>query len=122
MAARPRRARRGVSFDAVRDLALALPGMEEGTSYGTPAFRVRKKLVARLKEDGESMVLMVTMDEKEALLLADPKVYFTTPHYDGYAAILVRFAEVDRRELAELIEGVWRRVAPKRVVAAYDDA
>jgi len=105
----------------VREIALALPGMEEGTSYGTPAFRVRKKLVARLKEDAESLVVFVTLDEKEALLVAAPEVYFTTPHYDGYGAILVRLSEVDADELAERIEGVWRRVAPKRLVAQHDD-
>jgi len=115
-----RRSEHGVSFDAVREIALGFPGMEEGSSYGTPAFRVRKKLVVRLKEDAESIVVMVTMDEKEALLAADPRVYFTTPHYDGYAAILVRLAEVEADDLRDLVEGVWRRLAPKRLVAAYD--
>ena len=45
-------------FDDVRKIAAPLPGMEEGPCYGTPAFRMRKRLIARLKEDGETLVLL----------------------------------------------------------------
>lgn len=51
----------------MRRLALALPGVEEGLSYGTPAFRVKGKFLARLKEDGGSLVVKIDFDEREAL-------------------------------------------------------
>jgi len=53
--------------------------------------------------------------EKDALLSLDPEAFFTTPHYDGYAAVLVRLPLVDRDRLADLLEAAWRARAPKRL-------
>ena len=101
----------------------ALPEVEEGTWFRTPCLRVRKKSFCRMKEDGETLVVrVVDLEDKEALLRAQPGVFFTTPHYDGYAYVLVRLADVDPGQLAELIEDAWRLVAPKRLVAAFDAA
>jgi hypothetical protein len=61
-----------VSLDKLRDIALALPGVEVGTSYGTPAFRVGKKFLARLWEDGEVLVLRVGVLERDALISTEP--------------------------------------------------
>jgi hypothetical protein len=103
-------------------LALTLPGVEEGTSYGTKAWRVRKKLLARLREDGESLVVKTgDIDEREALLEADPKTYYITEHYRNHPSVLVRLSRVSPAELAELIEEEWRRAAPRRLVAEYDE-
>jgi YjbR len=54
-----------VTFETVRAIALALPGVEEGTSYGTPAFRVRGKFLARLREDGETLVVKCDYHERD---------------------------------------------------------
>ena len=62
-----------VTFKDVRKLALALQNVEEGTSYGTPAFKVGGKLLARLKEDGESLVVGTTFEEREEMMAADPE-------------------------------------------------
>lgn len=56
---------------------------------------------------------------KEALLADDPAVFFTTPHFDGYPAVLVRLDEIEVDELAELVEEAWLVQAPKRLAAAY---
>jgi len=117
-----RSARQGVDLGALRKLAGSLPGLEEGTSYGTPAWRVRKKLVARLREDGETLVVLLDFDLKELLLQADPAVFFTTDHYRKHASVLVRLPVVRADRLAELLEDAWRRAAPKTVVSAYDAA
>jgi hypothetical protein len=99
----------------------ALPEVEEGTWFRTPCLRVRKKSFCRMKEDGETLVVrVVDLEDKEALLREAPGVFFTTPHYDGYAFLLVRLEAVDRGRLGELIEDAWRLSAPKRLVAAYD--
>jgi hypothetical protein len=112
----------GAAFQRVRELALALPGVEEGTSYGTPAFRVKGKFFVRLKEDNESMVLKTDFFERDHLLESDPGVFYTTDHYRGYPSVLVRFARVDEAQLRALLTDAWRRLAPARVVREFDAA
>jgi hypothetical protein len=111
-----------VDFETVRRLALALPGVEEGVSYGTPALRVRAKFLARLREDGETLALRIGFDERELLLAADPEVFFLTDHYRGYPSVLVRLARASEDVLREVLEQAWRKAAPKRLVAAHDAA
>jgi hypothetical protein len=89
--------------DDVRELALALPGTIEKPSYGTPGFRIRDKLFARIREEGVLLVWREGLEEKDFLIEGDPEKFFTTPHYDGHANVLVRLAAVDREELAELL-------------------
>ena len=116
----PRRAKAGpVDFAMVREAALALPGVEDGTSYGTPALKVRGKLLVRLKEDGESFVLIVDFDTRDILMRADPETFYITDHYRGYRAVLVRFVTLDPKDLPGLLEQAWRQVAPKRLVASF---
>jgi hypothetical protein len=105
----------GLTFDAVRELALALPGMEESTSYGTPSFKVRKKFIARLHPDGESLVLKVDPEAREVLTRAEPETFFFTEHYAGYPEyLLVRLSKVRREMLAKLVEEAWRKSASRQ--------
>jgi hypothetical protein len=105
-----------VTFDQIRELALKLPGVEDGTSYGTPALKVKGKLLARLKEDGASVVFRVTFDQRDLLMQTKPKVFFITDHYLGYPAVLLRLAAASRKEAADIVEMAWRFVAPKRLL------
>ena len=107
------------TWDDVREAGLALPGVQEETSYGTPALKVKGKLLVRLKEDAETLALWVDYEERHALLHEQPAVFFLTPHYENYPMVLVRLAEVDSEELAELVTEAWLDRAPKRVVAAW---
>ncbi len=109
-----------VTFKTVCALALALPGVEEGTSYGTPALKVKGKFLSRLKEDGESIVVRVGFDVRDVLMAADPETFYITDHYRGYPAVLVRLSRVRRDDLRGLLEEAWRGVAPKRLVVAFD--
>jgi hypothetical protein len=111
-----------VTFETVREIALALPGVEEGLSYGTPGFRVKGKLFARIWEDLETLVLKIGFDTREILMKAEPATYFITDHYAGYPSVLVRLPVVDRHALAGVIEEAWRFNAPKRLLAAHDSA
>ena len=96
------------SWDTVRELVAELPGAEEGTSYGTPAFKVRGKLFARLREDGETLVVFTDWDEREALTQSEPETFFITPHYENHPMVLIRLPKVDGTELSELLTESWR--------------
>jgi hypothetical protein len=111
-----------VTSETVRQLALALPEAQEGSSYGTPAFRVRGKLFARLHQSGDSVVVKIDPAERTMRMRADPKAFYITDHYINYPLMLVRFSAVRREDLSELLEESWRRSAPKRLVSAYDVA
>ena len=109
------------TWEDVVGIGLRFPGVEVGTSFRTPALRVRGKGMCRLRSDPDALVLrVVDMGEREALLQSQPDVFFTTPHYDGHPYVLVRLEAVDPVELAELLEDAWRLRAPKRLVAEYD--
>jgi hypothetical protein len=110
----------GVTFDDVRAMALALPGVTEGPSYGTPGYRVGKKLFARQHQDGESLVLTVNAFERPYLLEAEPDVFYITDHYRDYPRVLLRMAAATPARLRRALEDAWRIDAPKRLVAEYD--
>jgi hypothetical protein len=103
-------------------IALSLPEAEEGSAYGSPAWRVRGKLFARLREDQETVAVRVERGERELLIGAEPDVFYVTDHYRNYAWMLVRLAAIAEDELAEVLEDSWRRAAPKRLVKARDQA
>jgi len=107
-------------WNTVLELARRLPEVEEGTSYGTPALRVRGKFFARLREDGETLVVKMNIFERQYLMEADPEVFFITDHYRDYPSVLVRLSAVQPAQLAERLEDAWRIAAPKRLVAAFD--
>jgi hypothetical protein len=105
-----------VGWEDVLELAHELPAVEESTSYGTPALKVKGKFMARLRDDGRVLVVRCDLDEKPFLLESSPETLFTTPHYDGYGAVLVRLDAVERGELEELLIDAWLLVAPKKLV------
>jgi hypothetical protein len=107
--------------DDVRRIALSLPATTEKPSYGTPGFRVNDKLFARIREERDVLVLFLTgVDEKDALIAAEPDKFFTLPHYDGHASVLVRLGAVDAAELTELLTDAWLVRAPGRLRAQHE--
>jgi hypothetical protein len=108
--------------DDVRDIALALPEVTEDQWYGTPGYKVAGKGFLRLRTEAEGGLVVFVSDlgEKEALLAAKSEAYFTTPHYDGYPAILVNLAAADLDELRELITESWRIKAPVKLRKSFD--
>lgn len=110
----------GADWDAVRRIALALPGVEEGTSYGTAALKVKGKLFARLKEDGETIVLFVNLFERPYLLEAEPEIFYITDHYRDWPNVLLRLRAVTEARLREAVVESWRFRAPPKLVAAFE--
>ena len=77
--------------------------------------------MCRMRTNPDALVVRtIDLADRDALLKGDPDVFFITPHYEGYPAVLVRLEAVDPAKLAELIEDAWRLQAAKRVVAAFD--
>jgi hypothetical protein len=105
-------------WETVRRIALALPEAVDA-SGSRPAFRVRGKLFAwkSRDRDGGALAVRVDADEKQLILASNPDVYFETPHYHGYPAVLIRLEQIDRDELAERIEDAWLTRVPKRLAA-----
>ena len=101
--------------------AAGLLGVDESTWYGTPALKVGQKAILRIK-DPDTVVLLLPMDEKEALMEAAPAIYYETQHYKGYPALLIRLSAIADRELAHRLLQAWRHRAPKRLVAARGGA
>jgi len=122
------------TWDDVRRIALSLPETTEGTSHGTPSWKVRDKgfvwerplrksdlaALGKAAPTGEIIGAM-TPDEgaKLALIADDPAVYFTTPHFNGYAAVLAQLDRITTDDLEELIVEAWLARAPKRLAAEY---
>jgi hypothetical protein len=126
------------TWDDVRRIVFTLPDTGEASSRdGVPQWRVRDKLIVWERPlrradvealgdaapDGPILGARVPdVGAKEALLNEDPEVYFTTPHFAGYPAILVRLESIAVPELEELVVEAWLHRAPKRLAAAYLDA
>jgi hypothetical protein len=103
-----------LTFKDVRKMALSLDGVEESTSYGTAAFKIHSKLIARLKEDGESLVVGTTFEEREEMMAADPETYYITDHYLKYPWVLVRLSKVHPDAMRDLLKGAVRLAAKSK--------
>ena len=108
------------TIELVRRLALALPGVQEGICHGTPAFYVRPKLMLRLWEDGETLVVKFPREKRAALIRENPDVFSVTDHYRNYPMVLVNLLAVNQQLLGRMIEGAWRLQASRKQGAAYD--
>ena len=107
--------------DTVRRLALALPDAIEQETWGTPTFRVRKKIFVMFSDEQREAWVKSTHDEQRALTQMDPETFFVPPYVGPSGWVGVRIRSVDRDELHELVTEAWRLTAPKRLVAAFDD-
>jgi hypothetical protein len=108
--------------DTVRRQALALPDAIEQETWGTPTFRVRKKIFVMFSDEQREAWVKSTHDEQRALTQMDPETFFVPPYVGPSGWIGVRFRTVDRDEMRELITEAWRMTAPKRLVDAFDEA
>ena len=102
-------------FDLVRKLGLSLPDVEEGTTYGTPALKVRGKMFACIAshKSAEPGTLVIRMDfaQRDELIATDPSTYYLKDHYVGYACVLVRLSRVHPDALRDLLLTAWRFVS-----------
>ncbi len=103
-----------LAWREVVELARDLPEIEESTSYGRPALKVRGKFVAALRTDPDALVVRCDLEEKPLLLEARPDILFETPHYHGWGYMLVKL-DATRDEIREFLTDSWLLAAPKRL-------
>jgi hypothetical protein len=107
-----------VTFELVRKLGLALPDVEEGAAYGSPALRARGKLLAcipanKSAEPG-SLAVRIDFEQRAGLLAEAPETYYLTDHYRDYPAVLVRLSRIREDELRDLLQASWRFVSARK--------
>jgi hypothetical protein len=109
-----------MNFDEVRRMALGFPGAEESAAGGTWSFRVRGTLFARVREDGESLVLKCNPFERAYLLDDFPDVFSVLEAHPDYPVVVVRISAVTPEMLRERMEASWRIVAPRKLITELE--
>jgi len=106
----------------VKQTALGFPGALEKQSYGKPAFFIEKKFFTRVREDDNSIVMVVSgMEQRDMMLELDPETYFITDHYKDYPSVLVRMAKIAPGELKTMLQRRWEQIAPKKLLKEINE-
>jgi hypothetical protein len=103
-----------IYLEFIRKSVSHLPLVTEASSYGTPGFFVQKKLFARMKEDGETLVIYT--EEREKWMQADPDTFYITDHYLNYSYMLIRLQKINPDDLKQLLTHAWLKRASKTLV------
>lgn len=106
-----------ITFDTVREIGLALPGAEEGTTYRTPALKVNGQMFACIPNhksvEPHSLAVRIAFADRDELLAAEPETYYLKEHYVNYPCVLVRLARIRRDALRDLLLMAHRFVSAK---------
>ncbi len=109
-------------FKAAFKLAQRFPGVELGTSYGTPAIKVKGKFMARLRTEAEGwLAIRCEFLLRDILLKAAPDVFHLTDHYRDHPAILIDLKKIKKGALLDILEQGWRMAASKKLLREYDE-
>jgi hypothetical protein len=101
-------------WNDVSQIALKFPGVVAATSYGTPAFKVQKKLMTRLREDGKTLV--VYTPDRDMWMKKNPEIFFITDHYRDHPLMLIDLATVKKKDLEALLLASWKMRAPEKLL------
>jgi hypothetical protein len=112
-----------MTFEDVRALADKWPGVEDGTSYGTPALKVRGRMLTRLREDEDTLVVPgVGPDERDMLIAARPRTFYVTDHYRDWPYVLMRLSHSDPAQVEPLLFRQWQALASKKQLQEWNGA
>jgi len=107
-----------ITFDTVRQIASALPGVEESTSYGTPSLKIDGRLLTCMainkSAEPNSLGLSIDFDQRDGLIAEAPETYYTTDHYVNHPFVLVRLSKVKPEELFDLLHAGWKFVSANK--------
>ena len=108
-------------FGRVVQIAQALPGVEESRSYGTPAIKVKRKFLARLRSEAEGgLAIACDIMEREMLLQAAPETFYITDHYAPHAMVLINLETVRWDAMPGILERAWRLVATPTLIKEFE--
>jgi hypothetical protein len=117
---------RGATFDAVRDIGVALPDVMVSTYYGTPALKLGGRMLACMAShrsaEPDTLVVRVDFDRRDLLIAEDPATYYLTEHYAGYPSVLVRLSRVRPETLRDLLLVAWRTVSREKPLVRRQSA
>jgi hypothetical protein len=109
--------RKRIDFDTVRSIALGMADVEESTTYGSPALKVRGNLLACIpvhkSAEPDSVAVRIDFASRAELMMTAPDVYYLTDHYVNYPVVLVRLSRIHSDALRDLLGMAWRFVATK---------
>jgi hypothetical protein len=116
--------RRAITFEDIKKLALSLgfPSVTEAVSWGQPCLKVNGKLWFFWSPSENAPVFKVPFEERDMLVEAGPDTFFYTPHYKAHQLVLAHPDKIDREWIRANLVRVWRQLAPKRVLKAWDEA
>jgi hypothetical protein len=100
----------------VKKIVMSFAGANESAHYGYPSYKIEKKFFTRLRNEDNSLVIVVaSMDERDMLLESDPALFHITPHYRNYPSVLARLEKLDAKTLRGMLERRWRQIASKKL-------
>ena len=112
-----RRAKSAVSWATVREMGMALPGVEEGMAYGTPALKVRGQMFtcvpSHRSAEPDSLVVRLSFEARDELIEAEPATYYVKEHYVPYATVLIRLSKIHPDALRDLLRASYDFVLSK---------
>jgi hypothetical protein len=111
-----------VTLARFRELAMRLPSVEERDHFGTPSFRVRGKIFAQFSRARSDALFKFSLDELDVLRMSASDLFVPDPGWGKHGWTHVRIADMDEAWVAQLLRDAWRRVTPKKMHAALDDA
>ena len=112
-----------MTFEDLSKILLGWPLVEASTSYGTPSFKVKGKLLTRLREDGDSLLIKgVEPDERAMLCEAFPDLYYFTDHYRDYPMVLIRLSRADAGTVTSMLQRTYHTLLPKSYRPAIDSS
>ncbi len=116
------RTKKALTYEDLRKLALSLgfPGVTEAVSWGQPCLKAHGKLWFFWSPSEDAPVFKVSFDERDMLVETDPDTFFFTPHYKAHQLVLARPDRIDSEWIRANLIRVWRQMAPKKVLKAWD--
>jgi hypothetical protein len=106
-----------VDFEVVREIAMALPHVDEGTVHGAPSWKIRRKPLAceaiHSSAEPNTLAVWVDFEQRARLIAAAPRLYYVTDHYVKHQIVLVRLSAIHRAALSDLLDRAWEFVSPK---------
>lgn len=110
-----------MNFQQFRELVMSFPGVEEGIAYGTPIFKVKSKMLARLSEEfDDTIVIKIELPLRSTFL--DGETFYITPHYEAHPLMLVALKTAGKDDLKYLVEQAWRMIAAKKMIKEFDES